>query len=219
MYIDVHVHSSLSDGFHNPDKVVKYASKRVNGIAFTDHIRSGESIDLLNKRFRIYRNVKIDNLIIIPGAEFSFDYGHVIAFFPNFEYNFPNKILSDICELHDLVKDFCGILIAAHVFRPHGVREKIFSLKKFIDAIEIYPFKTRFDIYPLKIPLIAGSDAHTIWTIGFAYTVIMEFKSSIEGILECISCGNVIPVISKPYFLKRVIDSPHLIKYLIKHIY
>lgn len=218
MYIDVHVHSSLSDGLYNPNKIVKYSLGKVDGLAFVDHVYHGDQLSLLNKRFKVYFNAKVNGLIVLPGAEFSFDFGHVTAIFPSFKCDFPDKCISDFHQFYDIVRDLGGIIIAAHIFRSSGIGERIYDLKKFFDALEIYPFKTSFDIFSLKIPLIAGSDAHTPWTIGFACTFIREAKSNLDDIIECIVKGKVLPIIRKPYYLRKMFDSLHLFKYLIKRI-
>lgn len=218
MYIDFHVHSSLSDGLHNPSKIVKCSFGKINGLAFVDHIYYGDSLNLLNKRFKIYFDARVKDFIIIPGAEFSFDFGHVIALFPSFKCNFPDKKIYDFHQFYDFTRDFGGIIIAAHIFRSSGIGEKIHVFRNFFDALEVYPFKTTFDVFSLKIPLIAGSDAHTFYTVGFAYTFLREVKSDIIGVLECVVKGNVIPVICKPYYLRKMFDSPHILKTLIKHI-
>ncbi|MEM0084351.1 MAG: PHP-associated domain-containing protein [Candidatus Methanomethylicia archaeon] len=218
MYIDVHVHSSLSDGLYNPSKIVKYSVGRVDGLAFVDHIYNVDSLSLLNKRFKVYLDAKVNDLIVLPGAEFSFDFGHVTVIFPSFKCDFPDRCILDFHQFYDFVKDLGGIIIAAHIFRSSGIGERIYNLKNYFDALEIYPFKTSLDIFPLKIPLIAGSDAHTPWTIGFACTFIHEAKSNIDDIIECIVKGKAIPIIRKSYYLRKILDSPHLLKFFVKRI-
>ncbi|MEM2137296.1 MAG: PHP-associated domain-containing protein [Candidatus Methanomethylicia archaeon] len=215
MYIDFHVHSIFSDGIFPPEVIVKHASRKVNGLAFTDHIGSKDYLSVLNKRFRIYGGIERDDFIVIPGVEFSIDIGHVVVLFPNFEINFPNLIVSDISSLHEIVDMFGGVTVAAHIFRSSGVGERIYDFKRFFDAVEVYPFTNDFDVFSLKIPLIAGSDSHTFWTIGFASTFIYEYSCSIDNILNSIICGRIIPVFNKPYILRKLLDTPHMIRLLI----
>lgn len=215
MRIDMHVHTCLSDGLLSPLKTAKCALGKVDGLAFTDHINSMDQLKLLERRFKIYGSVKLDGFTILPGFELSFDFGHVLAVFPDFNLSFPNKILHDIWEFREFVKGCGGIVIAAHIFRSSGVGRRVFELKGFFDALEVYPFSDVFDVYSLKLPLIAGSDSHTPYTVGFAYTYIPHSNCSGDEMLHSIVSGRVLPIMRKPYILRKLMDAPHILSNLI----
>lgn len=120
----------------------------------------------------------------------------------------------DIWELREFVKRCGGVVIAAHIFRSSGVGRKVFGLKEVFDALEVYPFNYDFDVYSLQIPLIAGSDSHTPYTVGFAYTYIPHSNCSADDIIQSIVKGEVLPVIRKPYTLRKFIDAPHILSFL-----
>lgn len=66
--IDLHVHSTISDGTLSPQEVALYAhSKGLSAIALTDHDAIG-GIDLCQKK-----GLEV-GLIVVPGIEFSADY-------------------------------------------------------------------------------------------------------------------------------------------------
>ncbi|MCS7369429.1 MAG: PHP domain-containing protein [archaeon GBS-70-058] len=214
MRVDMHVHSCLSDGLSLPSKIAKSALGKVDGLAFTDHISSRDQLKLLEKRFRVYGSIKIDGLTIIPGFELSYDFGHVLAVFSDFNLSFPSRVFHDIWEFREFVKGCGGVVIAAHIFRSSGVGRRVFDLKEVFDALEVYPFNYDFDVYSLQIPLIAGSDSHTPYTVGFAYTYIPHSNCSADDIIQSIVKGRVLPVIRKPYILRKLIDVPHILSFL-----
>lgn len=217
--IDMHVHSLCSDGVHSPASLVNYAKRKgLDGIAIVDHAPR-VNVDLtVKRRFKIYRSaIDMEDFIILPGVEFSFPEGHVLAIFPDFNLDFSLSRVESICDLYSIVRDFEGVLIAAHVYRRSGLRDKLISYIDCIDAVEVYPLSRSFRLEDLNVPLVAGSDSHTFLTLGFAFTVIMGCPTSIYDVLELIKSGNVHPVLSKPYFLRRILDCSRWLypKYLV----
>ncbi len=68
MIVELHCHTNYSDGIYPVEKVVKYASKFLDAIAITDHNT------IKATRF------KTDEIIIIPGCEFSLPHGHILIY-------------------------------------------------------------------------------------------------------------------------------------------
>ncbi len=78
-YVDLHVHSTASDGTFPPDQVVRYASEKgLRAIALTDH----DTLDGLEKAKKAAAETGLE---LIPGIEMSCLYGttelHILGFF------------------------------------------------------------------------------------------------------------------------------------------
>lgn len=71
--VDLHTHSTASDGTYSPSELVDYAvSKNLSAIAITDHDTT-DGLDEAIERAK-YHNDNGYNIEIIPGIEFSTDY-------------------------------------------------------------------------------------------------------------------------------------------------
>ncbi|GEM_PF-866138 len=210
--LDLHVHSSLSDGFHTPLKLAMRAKKiGLAGLAIVDHASTEIGAKVLSKRFRAYElAAKLTGVIVVPGIEFSLSHGHVIALFP--DYDFECSLVGEplLTQLSYEVRSRGGILIAAHIFRSSGF--DFSHLKKclsYIDAVEVYPLRCdlKFLRKNLGLPLTAGSDAHSIYTLGFAVTEFSLDINSPADVVDGIRRGLVSPRIYRSYALRRLIDS------------
>jgi len=207
--IDMHVHSFCSDGLHSPDALVKYAKRKgLNGIAIVDHAPKVDIDVIVKRRFKLYKHAfDMNDFVVLPGIEFSFPEGHLLAIFPDFDCDFSFGEVSCIGDLYGVVKDFDGLLIAAHIYRRSGLRDKVLKYIDYLDALEVYPPSRRFNFAKeLNIPRVAGSDSHTSLTLGFAVTVFRNQPTSIYDVLKLIKSGEVYPLFFKPYFLRRVLD-------------
>lgn len=76
-YADLHIHSSYSDGNLSPEDIVESArEKGIKCIAITDH-------DTIDSQY--ITKEKIDDMIVIPGIEFSTEYEdyeiHILGYF------------------------------------------------------------------------------------------------------------------------------------------
>lgn len=95
--IDLHTHSTASDGTYTPNELVDYAvSKGLTAIALTDHDTTDGLMEAFS-RARYYQNQGID-IEVIPGIEFSTDYFgkdiHIVGLYVDFEGEFLKKRLS-----------------------------------------------------------------------------------------------------------------------------
>lgn len=84
MNIDLHIHTTFSDGLFTPEEIVDFAvKKRLDGIAITDH-DTINGIDRAIKRSTLY-----NNFIVIPGIEFSCEYNdeevHLLGYFIDYK--------------------------------------------------------------------------------------------------------------------------------------
>ena len=78
-FVDLHLHTSASDGVLSPSRIVRYAKEKgLKAIAITDHDTINGNAEALNE------GAKVD-LEVIPGVEISaqFDLGsmHILGFF------------------------------------------------------------------------------------------------------------------------------------------
>jgi len=172
MKLDLHVHTSASyDSDLTPNEVVNIAMRKgLSGIAVTDH----DTMAAVSAM----QSFAPPELLIIPGAEYSTDCGHILALFCN-EFFECNKV--KLSQLAPFVRRHGGILIAAH---PRNFLSKLEDNISFFDGIETanasYPRGTsqikRFAERYGKI-ITGGSDAHNVEEVGRAYTRLPQNTS------------------------------------------
>jgi len=169
--IDMHVHSNHSfDGIMSVDKIIENARKKgLDGVAIADHDTFGGTLEALEKNCGI---------IIIPAAEFSTEYGHMLCYFmtddpteagikkENGRYRF--------AEIRQFVSEKGGLLFAAHPYRGQDFPGDI--LRR-VDGVEILNGRNTAlhqkaneaayeTVLRRKLPFSAGSDAHTVAELG-----------------------------------------------------
>lgn len=176
--LDLHIHSMYSvDSNSKIQAIISMAEKRgLDGIAITDH----NSLEGSKQAIKLNNT----NLLIIPGAEYSTDIGHLLVYF-----------LKEGLEDLGLKRDIQGlynssdIIGSAHeqnalVFMAHPFqRVTDFNKRGFdlVDGIEVYNSRAAKwrnlsanldameQAIKLNKPYTAGSDAHYINEIGNAY--------------------------------------------------
>ncbi|MDO5292248.1 MAG: PHP domain-containing protein [bacterium] len=101
-YIDLHVHSNVSDGTSTPSELVAYAyEKRLKAFALTDH----DTVDGVKEAVDAAKRLATDTyeLTVVPGVEISAAYNgkdiHILGLFLDYE----NKILVD--TLHQVADE------------------------------------------------------------------------------------------------------------------
>lgn len=82
-YVDLHIHTTISDGALTPEEVVEYAyQKGLAAIGITDHDIT-DGIEIAEETASKY------GLEIVPGIELSSDYGrkevHILGYYMNYE--------------------------------------------------------------------------------------------------------------------------------------
>ncbi|MEA2071538.1 MAG: CehA/McbA family metallohydrolase [Asgard group archaeon] len=197
--IDLHVHTNYSDGTDSPEEIIQQAEKiGLDGIAITDH----DTYQGLHKALEIETD-----LLIVPGIEISSTEGHILAYGltdADIEKGLTPK------ETVDKIHRYGGIAVPAHPFDfiRLGIKKAVFSIAS--DAIEVIngcctlPYwnkKARKVALELDLPMIAGSDGHSIHEIGVAWTDFVSeprtWQEVISAIMkkECIPLGKTHPVI------------------------
>ncbi|MFQ6087785.1 MAG: PHP-associated domain-containing protein [Candidatus Methanofastidiosia archaeon] len=189
--MDLHTHSTLSDGLKNPQEIAKLIKKKkLSGLAFTEH-------NYVSKKMK--RVVMRENLILIWGVELAAREGHLLAYGSEFES------ISKICHKFEpidfyleLARDLNLLVAACHPFDylRHGIG-KIISNYRW-DAIETFNastatpfsnFKAERIARKLKLPEIGGSDAHALY-YGYGFTEVEVESEKPIDILDAIKKGR-----------------------------
>ena len=187
MRFDLHIHTSCSDGRDDVETVLKAAlEKGLDGVAITDH-------DTMEGAFLARKLVEENglDLLVIPGVEVSTSQGHLLAL--GIEKLPPSKQSPE--ETIDFVHQQGGIAIVSHPY--HVFRHAMYRIPD-CDAVEVYNSKHIFGIanawarrQALKrgLPMVAGSDAHMMGTVGLGVTIIETENGG--DVLEAIRAGKV----------------------------
>ncbi|MBW2977444.1 hypothetical protein KY331_01235 [Candidatus Woesearchaeota archaeon] len=178
-FVDMHHHSTISDGDTKPEVLAKVYSKNKIGLCLADHNQIRGSIHLAKQK----------NLFSIPAIEItSKEAKDILAYFYNikdlisfWEKEIKKRIWDNVgfnlnrtkipaAEIPDKIKAYNGIPVLAHPFamKPknsyHFLSDKDFMKK--IKGVELYTFeKIKSEqaqtIKNCNKPLTAGSDGHT----------------------------------------------------------
>jgi len=180
MLLDLHVHSIFSeDGSSRPEELLAKAREKGIGFAITDHnnCNAWPEFRLLAKKF---------DVPIVFGTEIKVwsgkkMLGEILALFlkePVVEKDFFGAV--------EQIHAQGGIVAAAHPFdlmRKPFLRgfDELPRLRKHFDAIEVFNSRTivkKFDARAKRfakessLPMICGSDAHTVQELGNALTEV-----------------------------------------------
>jgi predicted metal-dependent phosphoesterase TrpH len=208
---DLHVHSIYSsDSVITPKELVFYAKKRgLTAVAVTDH----------NQVEGAQKIAKETGFLIIPGTEVSSIHGHIVGL--NVNALIPRGLSAD--ETVDRIHKAGGIAIACHpfAFMKRSIGKHVSG--KF-DAVEVinssaFPFrwatsKANQLAERLKLPKVAGTDAHYGPVIGQAYTLI-ESEANVEAIIKAITNGQCEAAgMAMSLFMRLENQGRHFWKYL-----
>lgn len=211
--VDLHVHTIYSDSVITLKDLLFYAKKRgLNAVAITDH----------NCVEGAAKFQKETDFLIIPGIEVSSMHGHIVGL--NVDKVIPRGLTAD--ETVDRIHHAGGIAIACHPYArfKNSLGNHVNSR---FDAIEVInacatPFKkciieAQKTADLLKLPRVAGTDAHFGPQIGHAYTVI-DAQPNVQSIIDAIKTGRCqpfgepVPFLMKLkkqyYYYKRKIQRP-----------
>jgi predicted metal-dependent phosphoesterase TrpH len=186
---DLHVHTTYSsDSVITPKELVFYAKKRgLTAVAVTDHNQVEGALKI----------AKETDFLIIPGTEVSSLHGHIVGL--NVNTLIPRGLSAD--ETVDRIHEAGGIAIACHPFVlfKGSIGEHVsgkFDAVETINASAL-PFsqatrKANLLADRLKLPKVAGTDAHYGPVIGQAYTVI-DAEANVEAVVKAIANGQCTP--------------------------
>ena len=168
--------------------LVFYAKKSgLNAIAVTDHNTVEGALKIAHET----------DFLVIPGTEVSSLNGHIVAL--NVGERIPRDLSPD--ETVELIHKAGGIAIACHPFAwLKGSVGKYVTAK--FDAVEAinasaFPFnrasKKACELAErLKLPKVAGTDAHYGPIVGLAYTII-DAEPTLESVIDAIVKGKCEP--------------------------
>jgi predicted metal-dependent phosphoesterase TrpH len=187
---DLHVHTVYSsDSVITPKELVFYAKKRgLTAVAVTDH-------DKVEGALKI---AKETDFPIIPGTEVSSLHGHIVGL--NVQEPIPRGLSAD--ETVDLIHKAGGIAIACHPFAlfKGSIGKHVSSKFDAVEAINAsaFPFgratrQAHQLAERLRLPKVAGTDAHYGPVIGQAYTLI-DSEVDVEAVVKAIADGRCEPV-------------------------
>jgi predicted metal-dependent phosphoesterase TrpH len=188
MKLDLHIHSAYSrDASASAvDIVRKCKSFGLDGLAITDHNEIKGSLEA----FAIAAS---EGVVVVRGVEISAIEGHVIAL--GVKELIPRGL--SVHDTVDTIRAAGGIAIAAHPGRfPSGIGMKR-AMGMDFDAIEILNggsskrsnSRARAVAERRKLPVTAGSDAHSIEQVGKAWTVF-ESSSNEDDVIQAIAHGR-----------------------------
>ncbi len=178
MKFDLHIHSKYSyDSFLSPENIIRIAKKNgLDGVAVTDHntIKGGIETSKVNKDA---------DFVVIIGSEIKTEYGDVIGLFLNEEIK-----SRTFAEVVDEIRDQGGFSVLAHPLRK-GIIFPDDSLRS-VDLIEGFNARSPEGLNKRaaelakrhRIPVVAGSDAHTAFEVGAGRTVVDgEVRRALES--------------------------------------
>ena len=192
--VDPHVHSAASyDGRDPPELLLEQAaSVGLDAVVVTDH-------DRIEASLRAAELAPGYGLVGIPGAEISTAHGHLLGIgietLPD-----PGRPMDETVEA---VRDLGGVAVVPHPFQRtrHGARRRVLDALE-IDGIETYNawlftgyrnLRARAFARRKGLTSLAGSDAHSVTTVGRAFTE-MEFEDrrriTADDLVEAIRDGT-----------------------------
>jgi predicted metal-dependent phosphoesterase TrpH len=192
LYIDLHTHSTASDGSMTPLELVRHASsKGLAAIAITDHDTVNGVAQAMEEGLKL-------GIEVIPGVEISVDFDpemHLLGYFPNGHVYAILKTLEELREkreqrnprivnkLNELgleitLSEVSKLALGGNVGRPHVARAMV--NRGYVASID-----EAFDKY-----LASGRPAY----------FKKDKLTPAEGIVEIVRAGGV-PVLAHPIYL------------------
>ncbi|MCD5413930.1 MAG: PHP domain-containing protein [Clostridiales bacterium] len=202
--IDMHVHTTASDGEFSPSEVIDYSlSKKLSGVAITDHDTT-EGIDEA-----INHASNFADYLVVPGIELSSEYYgeeiHILGYFIDHKSVQLNKMLADLKEARVLrAKKIVYLLnqegIKIHfdevekisgadvIGRPHIAKILIkngysMSIQKAFQEFLVKGSKTYVPRYKLSLPRAIGIIKDAKGKVVLAHPGLIKKRELIEKIV------------------------------------
>jgi predicted metal-dependent phosphoesterase TrpH len=185
MKLDLHVHTKYSKcSILSVEKLVKIAKNMEIYPAVTDHNTIGGALE-----------VKQNLPQAIVGEEILTDKGEILGLF----LNEPIKRETAIDEAIDKVHEQGGVAGVPHCFDLVRFRSAMRFVPKRVDFVEVCNSRTVFGKFDdrarefaikNKLPMSAGSDAHTAMEYGNSWVEMDEFSSP-KDFLKNLSKGKI----------------------------
>ena len=184
--LDLHVHSAFSpDGCMSLEEIVSRARARgLQGVAVCDHERVLTEAILLPEDF-----------LLIPGAEFSTEYGHLLGLFltaPLETAPFPRLV--------EAIHRQGGLAVLAHPFQRRRDPGQLGGALPLLDGVEVWNSRAnrknrqandqaRALASRCQLPAFAGSDAHRPREVGNGYVTLQVDSLSLPAVKEALRSG------------------------------
>lgn len=186
--LDLHIHSCFSpDSLVSPEQIISLAKRKgLDGVAIADHNTVCGGL----AGFEVNSD---PDFIVIPAAEYSTEYGHVVGLFLSGEIDVKGRkpkghTLSPTLPFEQVVQAIHaqgGVAVLAHPFQSRlCLPAHVLSGPVSVDAVEGFNSRAGTRTNPdanafaakcseeYNLPALGGSDAHLSWEIGRAYTCV-----------------------------------------------
>ncbi len=215
---ELHCHSTLSDGYGSIEQCIHVAQrKKLDVLAITDHDNASGVLE--------FWNYQPDSLVVIPGEEISTDKGHVIGLF--IQRTIQPGPFSQVMEQLYEQNAFPVLAHPYHIPIFNMIRNK--SIRSWdendllsIKGFEIYNAHNRPQANALAVrwakkklkTFTSGSDAHFLFEIGNAITIIESDKKSLSAIQDALENRQTKPMIptSHNYYIYLIIGMMNKLK-------
>ncbi len=208
-YIDLHVHTTYSDGNFSPKEVIKYCKKvNVVAVGITDH----DTTDGIKEAIE---EGKKEGIEVIPGVELSAEYEdstegevHILGYYIDYE----DKFLQQKLELFR----------KARQERAYKIIEKLRSLNVFLDEEEVFKNKNsaqsigRLHFARLMVEKKITSSIKEAFELYLGYNrpaYVPKVKLKLQEAISMIVQSKGVPVLAHPYF-GICIDSKTIKKFI-----
>ncbi len=194
MKLDLHIHTKHSrDGMSSPTKMVKAAkAKGLDGLAITDHNTTRGWQEALTVARKLGMELILgEEIKVYSGGE---KRGEVLAYF--LQEEIPK---GDFHQVMDRIREQGAVAIMAHPFDPYRRFHDADKAARKVDGLEGFNSRSPFSEYNVQakefakrhgLAMTAGSDAHTKWEVGNAWTEVNA--DTLEGIRKDILKGRTV---------------------------
>ncbi|MBO4914337.1 MAG: CehA/McbA family metallohydrolase [Oscillospiraceae bacterium] len=184
--LDLHVHSEAShDGRMSLDDIVREARARgLDGVAITDH-----DVTLMSAP-------EYDDFLVIPGCEFSTEYGHLLGLF----LREPIGKLP-FAETVEAIHAQGGLAVIAHPFERSRDEKRLEPIVAMLDGVEVQNGRAERRIRDANalaeafaeahgMRRFAGSDAHLPCELGNAALCLEAEELTLSAVREALLSGG-----------------------------
>lgn len=194
--LDLHVHTSCSDGLLSPEDLVDLAINRsLDGIAITDH----DSVSGIGGA--IYQASKYINFYVIPGIEFGCIYDDEEVHILGYLIDYKSKILRDVI----------GKLKSSRIDRTKKIIEKLENLNIYISIDDVKKHATKDNLGRPHIAraMIEKSYVNSIDEAFEKYldrgkpAYVDRYQLTIDETIDLIHSIGGISVLAHPVLLKN----------------
>ncbi len=201
---DLHIHTNKSnDGVHSlPEIVMAAKACGLAAIAVADH-----NLSYLPANF-MHTDTE---LLLIPACEVSTTDGHILGLFLDEPLDMAKLTAKGLPAGRKAAAEISkkgGIVVAAHPFQKAGRFQEKPDFFKYVDGIETANARAYFKnpnanqealsyAKAHKLLQTGGSDAHSKYEVGNAYTLINPEEISLQSLKTAVKNGDCVGVIQK----------------------